>query len=300
MDLTPLSQTDFDTAWARSPLLLDGACGTELERCGCAGPPPLWSSQALLDAPEQVRTIHAGYVEAGSDILIANTFRTNPRSLQRAGVLEQGQQLNQLAVQLARDAAAAADRTIIVAASVAPVEDCYRPDLVPEEAELKRELTQMMEWQLVAQPDLVWIETANNQSEVRLAAAAAAERGLRFAVSFVLQEDGRLLDGSPLDEAVQAVSSFHPLAMGVNCVPPSGVAELLKKLRALTELRLSAYAHIGNAVPIPGWSYSESNVLAQQYVEHTRQWRAAGADLIGGCCGTTAAHIRAIAVDWQR
>jgi S-methylmethionine-dependent homocysteine/selenocysteine methylase len=294
------NREEFDAVWSRSPLLLDGANGTELERCGCAGPPPLWASQALLEAPEQVAALHRAYLAAGSDVLVANTFRTNPRALLRAGVPDQGLRLNSLAVELARQACDSVSRQVLVASSIAPVEDCYHPEWVPDEATLKRELNQMMEWQLAAEPDLVMIETANNLSEARLAAAAAAERGLRMVVSFVLQEDGRLLDGAPLDEAVDAVSRHDPLALGVNCVPPRGVAPLIERFRAITSQRLVAYAHIANSDPITGWTYAQESVSPDEYLEEVRRWRLAGVDIIGGCCGTTPDHIRAIAEDWGR
>lgn len=292
----PLTPQQFDALWSQKLLILDGATGTELEKCGCAGPPPMWASQALVDSPERVQAIHEAYLNAGAQILIANTFRTNPRTLQRAGMIEEGLRLNAQAVELARAAVAASQRPAIVASSIAPVEDCYRPDLVPDEGELKRELASMMEWQFAAQPDLVWIETANNLSEVRLAAATAADRGLRFLVSLVLAETGRLLDGAPLDEAVSAIEPYGPLALGVNCVPPAGVSPLLKQLKALSSRRLLAYAHIGNTVPIPGWTYCETDVSPSKYATYAEQWLKLGSAIIGGCCGTTPEHIRATAM----
>ncbi len=131
------------TDLARRVLLLDGATGTELTRRGVPTPLPLWSTGALREHPDVVRAIHHDYVMAGANIIVANTFRANVRALRSAGMLEEGEALSHLAVELARqgvedglaDRASFGGRDVskpLVAASVAPVEDCYCPELVPD------------------------------------------------------------------------------------------------------------------------------------------------------------------------
>ncbi|HPM22829.1 MAG TPA: homocysteine S-methyltransferase family protein [Phycisphaerae bacterium] len=275
----------------RGPLVLDGAMGTELERRGTGRPVPLWSAGALLDAPEVVAAIHAEYAAAGADILVANTFRTNPRALRAAGRLADGPRLNQLAVGLARRAAGA--HNVIVAASVAPVEDCYCPERVPVESELRAEHRQMAAWLAAAKPDLIWIETIGKIREARAAAEAACACGLPFVASFVVQESGDLLGGEPLADAVAAIEPLGPGAVGLNCIPPRGLTRLLPRLRELTERPVCAYAHIGNRDPIPGWSCAQ-DASPTEYAVYAAGWLAAGAQIVGGCCGTTPAHIRAV------
>jgi S-methylmethionine-dependent homocysteine/selenocysteine methylase len=273
------------------PLILDGATGTELERRGAGHPPPLWSAGALLSAPEVVEAIHREYVEAGADIIVANTFRTNPRTLRAAGRWSEGAALNRLAIDLARRATGG--RSVLVVASVAPVEDCYRPERVPAESVLQAEHEEMMAWLAAAQPDLIWIETMNTLCEARTAATAARDQGLPLAVSFVVQESGDLLSGERLEDAVAAVEPLGPLAVGVNCIPPRGLTALLPRLRRTTTRPLAAYAHIGNPIPIRGWSFGEDATPAE-YAAHARDWLRLGASVVGGCCGTTPAHIRAV------
>lgn len=275
--------------FARGGLLLDGALGTELERRGLPTPPPLWSAAALDAAPEVVYAIHRDYVAAGAKILVANTFRTNPRTLWRAGRAADGPRLNRRAVELARRAADGHD--VLVAASVAPVEDCYSPERVPAEATLRAEHAEFVDWLVAAEPDVLWIETIGTVAEARAAAEAAAPRA-PFVVSFVVNEVGALLSGESLEEAITAVGPCDPLAIGLNCIPPAGVTALLPGLRRLTACPLLAYAHINNAVPIRGWSYSQT-VTPAEYSEYVRQWLAQGVAVVGGCCGTTPEHIRA-------
>jgi len=106
------------------PLLLDGATGTELERAGLRTGLPLWSTHALLEAPSAVREIHERYVEAGAEVITANTFRTQRRTLARAGLAQRDAELTRLAVALAREAVAGGKPdAVFVAGSQPPLED---------------------------------------------------------------------------------------------------------------------------------------------------------------------------------
>jgi S-methylmethionine-dependent homocysteine/selenocysteine methylase len=283
-------------------LVLDGATGTELERRGIHSPLPLWSARALVAHPDVVAAIHRDYVAAGADILIANTFRANVRTLRAAGMLERGEELNGTAIRLARQAAQHyVDRLktgptqagVIVAASVAPVEDCYHPERVPDETLLRDEHAQMLTWLKAAGPDLIWIETMGTVREARAAARATSQTEMPLVVSFVVREDGNLLGGERLEDAVDTVEAFDPLAIGLNCIPPDGMTALLPRLRKATPRPLAAYAHINNPQPIFGWSYSQT-ATPEDYAEHAKRWLDLGVSIVGGCCGTTPAHIRAV------
>lgn len=275
------------------PVLLDGATGTELERRGVFTALPLWSASALRAAPARVREIHADYARAGAEILVANTFRTNPRTLAAGGLASKLAPLTRRAIKLARNVATNAPHPVWVAASVAPVEDCYHPERTPDEPTLEREHGLLADTLADAHPDLLWIETMNTVREAATAARCARKTGLPLAVSFVLRENGSLLSGEPLRAAVDAVLPYQPLAIGLNCMPPRGIEVGLGSLRTLTDLPLIAYAHINNPQPLPGWSYAQS-LDPNAYACEVDRWLACGARLIGGCCGTSPAHIAAI------
>jgi methionine synthase I (cobalamin-dependent) len=176
---------------------------------------------------------------------------------------------------------------------MAPVEDCYHPECVPDAAVLRDEHGRMLAWLKAAGPDLIWIETMGTVREARAAAWAARQAEMPFVVSFVTREDGNLLGGEPLEQAVGAVEPFDPLAIGLNCIPPTGMTAVLPRLRKATARPLVAYAHINNATPIFGWSYSQT-ATPEQYAEHAERWLDLGVSIVGGCCGTTPAHIRAV------
>jgi S-methylmethionine-dependent homocysteine/selenocysteine methylase len=276
-----------------APLLLDGATGTELERRGIATRLPLWSADALIRAPEVVERIHRDYARAGAEAITANTFRTQRRTLAREGLGERAAELTALAVRLARQASSSAGgATPLVLGSDPPLEDCYRPDLVPDDAALAREHAEHCANLAAAGADAILCETHNTLREARAAARAASATGLPVLVSFVCWEGATLLSGERLDDAVQAVLPLRPAALLVNCLPPPNVTACLPVL-AGSRLPFGAYANLGAPDDSTGFRRSEA-VTPSGFAEAAAEWVRAGARLIGGCCGTTPAHIAAI------
>jgi S-methylmethionine-dependent homocysteine/selenocysteine methylase len=295
-------------------IILDGAMGTELTRRGINTTLPLWSARALMDAPEVVAQIHRDYLVAGAQVLTANTFRTNVRTMQRAGMADGGRELTHKAVQLARKVMGewglrpelvegleiAADspipnpQSLLVAGSMAPVEDCYSPELVPSDDDLRAEHGALARNLADAGCDLILVETMNTIREAVIAAQSAARTGLPLWVSFTLNERNDLLSGETLADAVQAVLPYQPRAMLVNCIPVAQVAGALAKLRDATDLRIGAYGNVGHVDDAVGWTLTHA-VSPAAYAEAAREWQALGATIIGGCCGTMPAHIAALA-----
>jgi S-methylmethionine-dependent homocysteine/selenocysteine methylase len=277
-----------------APLLLDAAMGTELQRRETDTSLPLWSARALIADPEVVWTIHGDEVAAGADILTANTFRTHARSLARGGAGERAAELSALAVRLAHQAAATPGREVFVAGSLSPLEDCYRPDLVPDAPALAREHDAQARFLAEAGVDLLLAETHNTVREAVAAAHAARETGLPFIVSMVTDGGGRLLSGEPLSAAAEALLPLEPDALGVNCVPAGKLAGDLAALAAAAPgARLAAYGNLGLPAEGPGWKFMDE-LEPEDYAREAARWLGLGARIVGGCCGTTPAHTRAL------
>jgi S-methylmethionine-dependent homocysteine/selenocysteine methylase len=307
--------------------ILDGATGTELKRRGIPTDGPLWATAALRTDPEIVAQIHAEYIAAGADLITTNTFRLTTAALRadrrrrrlpvNAPLVESElHRLQRRAVALARQVGkslwrplgarrvgeslwrptrnrpAARARPILIAGSLGPCADCYTPAATPSPATLQSE--HKLRLPGLAGADLLWFETLGTLREARAAAKHASTAGRPFAISLILRESGQLLGGDDLSATVQAISRFAPVAIGLNCIPPDAIARFLPQLRRLTDLPLAVYAHINNRTPLPGWTYVQ-RLSPRQYAAHARRWRRAGANLIGGCCGTTPAHIAAVA-----
>ncbi len=277
------------------PLLLDAAMGTELERRGAPTSLPLWSARALLECPELVLAIHCEEVAAGAEILTANTFRTHRRTLAREGLEARSAELTRTAVALARQAARGAGRQVFVAGSLSPLEDCYRPDLVPAGESIEREHALQAESLAAAGVDGILIETQNTVRELATAARWARETGLPVIASMITDGEGRLLSGEPIEEAVGSLASLRLEALSINCVPARRLAPDLSRLaRAASGVPLAAYGNLGPPSGEDRTLFAEPG-LPEDYAALAREWLAIGARIVGGCCGTTAAHTAALA-----
>ena len=269
--------------------------GTEIERRGIASRLPLWSARALLAAPGLVLAIHRENVAAGSEVLTANTFRTHRRTLAKEGLGERAADLTRLAVSLAREASRGVGREVFVVGSLAPLEDCYRPDLIPGRAELDAEHAEQAGALRAAGVDGILVETQNSVRELVAAVHAAKATHLPVVASVVTDGRGRLLSGEPIARAAAALASEAPEALAINCVPARLLGDDLRRLAAAAPgAALAAYGNLGPPVDPEGLHFTD-DVPPDEYARLAEEWLAIGARMVGGCCGTQPAHVTAIA-----
>jgi homocysteine S-methyltransferase len=278
-------------------IVLDGAMGTELDRRGIATPLPLWSANALLDAPHVVRAIHEDYARAGADVITTNTFRTTARTLLRAGRdAGESERLTQLAVSLALEAraSASAGRETWIAGGLGPLEDCYHPELAPAADVAEREHSEQARRLARAGVDLLLVETMNNIPEGVSATRAAKATGLPVFVSFIARSDREIWSGEGLDEAVQAVDALGPDAILVNCLPATTAERCLETMARATRTPIGCYPNAGHPDLDRGTWRHDDDVAPERFVTYATAWLRRGALVVGGCCGTGPAHIRAL------
>ncbi len=281
---------------AGTVLLLDGATGTELDRRGVDVGLPLWSARAMLDAPEVLEAVHRDYLESGAEAVTTNTFRTHRRSLAKEGYGDRAESLTRDAVAIAAAARDAINPEAMVLGSVAPLEDCYTPDLAPDPDVCRREHAELIEQLVEAGVDLVLVQTMSSAHE-SLAAAAAAEACApgNWAISFCLApgEPGVLMDGTPLTEVVPELGS--PRFVGINCIAATLMADQVRHLRSIVDdgTPVAACGNVGYPDDEVGWINTDA-IEPGIYAAHVQDWIKAGAGIVGGCCGTTPATIRAI------
>jgi methionine synthase I (cobalamin-dependent) len=275
------------------PLLLDGATGTELTRRGVDTSLPLWSANALLtdQGARVLQQIHADYLAAGAEIITANTFRTHVRALAPSGNGQRVLELTQRAVEITRAAIAEVpdDPPRFVAGSISTLEDCYRPNLVPPEDECRAEHSERIHHLVSCGVDLLLLETFNTIREALVAAKLATISGTPVIVSFVPDHEGHILSGETLTEAAHQLLPLGVVALGVNCGPTPNLAVPLNELRAACgpDFPLIAYGNIGYPDKQVGWVNTDSEDPIV-YCQHTAHWPV---HIVGGCCGTTPAHI---------
>lgn len=279
-------------------MVLDGATGSELTRRGVATRLPLWSAAALLTESGRatVAEIHGDYVAAGADIVTANTFRTTARALERAGcavgvaAATRAAELTRVAVELARRAGPR-----FVAGSMATLEDCYAPELVPDTGTLAREHAEHARNLAEAGVDLLLLETMNSVREAGAAARAARATGLPVIVGLVCGREGQLLSGETVTAAARALRLEGVQGLAINCTPTATLHLPLAELVAVVGDRLTcgAWGNVGCVDELEGWR-GTSAFPPQEFATAGRGWRTLGANLVGGCCGTTPEHVSAL------
>ena len=297
-------------------MILDGALATELERRGCDLNDPLWSARVLLENPDAIRQVHADYFAAGADCAITVSYQASLDGLQARGLSrQQALETIQRSVQLAAEARDAfwADpqRRIgrprpLVAASVGPYGAAladgseYRGDYDICEADLMDFHRPRMAALVDAGADLLACETIPCLAEARvLSHLLKGFPNIWAGFSFSARDGRCTCHGEPLAQCSAWLNDRPGVAaVGVNCTDPRFVPDLIRAIRSETVKPIVVYPNSGETYDIAGrcWKGSAS---AQQFADMARTWYDCGARLIGGCCRTTPADIRAVA-EWAR
>jgi methionine synthase I (cobalamin-dependent) len=276
------------------PLLADGATGTNLFAMGLTSGdnPELWNA---IHA-DRTECLHRAFVDAGADIILTNSFGGNRRRLMLHGLEDRARELNRLAARNARKVADAASRPVVVAGSVGPTGDLLAPLGPLSEDEAVEVFVEQIEGLQEGGADVAWIETMSAPEEIRAAALAAAKCGMPCTVTASFDTAGRTMMGvapAVFGTLVEALDPA-PIAYGANC--GVGASDLLAAVLAMSEARPGAALIAKANAGVPQWHgahihYSGTPELMQAYAGLAVD---CGARIIGGCCGSTAAHVEAM------
>ena len=289
----------------QGPLLCDGAMGTVLY---ARAPESVMHGRCfdelVLTDPGLVQRIHGEYIAAGAQVIETNTFGANAAKLANYGLADQVRTINRRATQLAREAREIAGQPVFVAGAVGPT---GAPNVGPAAADdtrlaaLRATFRAQIEALIEGGADLLILETFSNPVELRQAVLAAREAGdLPIVAQMTFSEDGQSASGaSPLESAL-ALASLGVCALGGNCgigpaVTLDAVNEMAAALRTLhdgDEIFLSAQPNAGLPVRVENRFLYVST--PPYFADYARRFADAGVRLIGGCCGTTPAHIAAM------
>lgn len=271
-------------------LILDGAMGTMLQQSGMrAGEcPELFG----VNNPGTLGDIHLQYVDAGSDIIETNTFGGNRLKLDEYGLGDRVHEINAETVRIAKKAAG---NRALVAASIGPSGKLLQPMGDVTFDDLYEVFAEQIKACAAGGADLISIETMTDIGEMR-AALIAAQQNSRLPViaHMTFESDGRTMTGTDPVTAALTLSAFQPLAIGANC--SGGARELIKVLEQMakyTSVPLSIEPNAGLPRLINDQTVFPDS--PEEMAEYALLLREAGASIIGGCCGTTPAHIRAMA-----
>ncbi|MDO5552665.1 MAG: homocysteine S-methyltransferase family protein [Planctomycetia bacterium] len=277
---------------ADGPLVIDGGWGTQLQLRGLplGMQPDLWN----LENPEAVSAVARAYVEAGSDIILSNTFGANRFVLAQCGAAERVHDINLAGAKVSREAAdAATGRTVRVFASMGPSGKLLMTGEVSEE-ELFDAFKEQANAIAQAGVDAFVVETMSDPQEAALAIRAAKTTG-RPVVGSMTFDSGKNKDrtmmGTTIEQAVKALTAAGADAVGANCGQGiDGFIPLCQRFRAATELPLWMKGNAGLPEMRDGQTvYSQT---PEAFAEKAKLLLDEGASFIGGCCGTTPDYIR--------
>ncbi len=282
-------------------------------RIGAPFRQPEWSALALIEAPEYVTEVHRRYIHAGAEVITTNSYAVVPFHIGMRRFERDGAALAALAGKLARAAADEAPHRVQVAGSLPPVCGSYRPDLF--DAIVARPVLQQLVHALEPYVDLWLSETVSSQAEMVLMAEVLAGTKQPWWLSYTLADEAarlpgaRLRSGEPVGAAVTHAARRGAQAVLFNCCQPEVIGEALVAAKRTLDaaraphageaVRVGAYANAFESQTPTASANAELHELREdlgptEYLSWAQQWRAEGADIIGGCCGVGPEHIALI------
>lgn len=274
----------------KGPVLLDGATGTNLQKAGM--PVGVCPEQWILENSEVLIDLQKQYVEAGTDILFAPTFTASRIKLKEYGLEDHLEEMNRKLVALSKEAAKGTNALVagdltMTGEQLYPLGDLMFEDLVDVYKEQAKIIAE-------AGADLFVVETMMSLQECRAAVLAIREVcDLPVMVSLTYNEDGRTLYGTDPVTAVVVMQRLGADAVGMNCsTGPEAMLEPIAKMAEYATIPLLAKPNAGMPELIDGQTVF--NVEPEEFAEVGKKLVEEGAAIIGGCCGTTPEHIRAL------
>lgn len=292
---------DIRTELSKRILILDGAMGTMLQRKGLQGN----SESFNLTNPETIGEIHNEYIEAGADIITANSFSANSISQSEYNLSEKAGQMAEAAARIARKAVGEAPRKVWVAGSVGPTskslslaqninDPVFRPYSFDEMAEaFERQIRGLINGGV----DLLLFETCFDALNTKAALYALVHipeaKDIPVMISASMSDkSGRTLTGQTMEAFYRSIQHCNPLSFGLNCsLGAEEMIPLIAEVASFATCAVSCYPNAG--LPNEMGEYDET---PSQMVESVRKMALAGSvNIVGGCCGTTPEHIKAVA-----
>ncbi|HEY2854827.1 MAG TPA: bifunctional homocysteine S-methyltransferase/methylenetetrahydrofolate reductase [Gemmatimonadaceae bacterium] len=274
-------------------VLFDGAMGTMLYQRG------VFINQCYdelsIRSPDLVRDIHRAYAKAGAEVLETNSFGANRMKLTQYGLEGQVVAINRAAAQLAREVADSAGHSVVVAGAVGPLGVRIEPYGPTSEAEARQLFREQMSALKEGGADLFILETFGDLHEIKEAIRAAREvdASMPIVAQMTIGADHHTSYGATAEDVARALDGWGADVIGLNCsVGPQIILECIERMAPVTRRKLSAQPNAGMPRDVGGRSmYMASPEYMATYARHLIH---AGAKVLGGCCGTTPEHIKAI------
>jgi len=275
---------------SRGPVITDGAWGTQLQArgLGLGEFPDAWN----LTHPDRVGEVAKAYVQAGSQVILTNTFGANRIRLEENNAADQLAEINRRGVEISRAAAGGRAR---VFASIGPTGKLLLSDDITPEA-LRAAFAEQALALAAGGADALVVETMSDLEEAKLAVSAARETGLPVVACMVFdsgKDKDRTMMGNTPEQVAQALTEAGAEVIGANCGQGiSGFVSICKRLRAATDRPIWIKANAGLPIVVDG--LAQYQVTPEDFARWVPELIKAGASFLGGCCGTRPDFIAAI------
>jgi methionine synthase I (cobalamin-dependent) len=270
------------------PLVFDGAMGSLLQQMGAPDDDALWTVKANIDNSKQVIKAHKAYIEAGSEIITTNTFRTNPIAVKNSNLDMSSEEFVKQSVDIALNAAG--ERDIIIAGSNPPAEDSYQEERSVKNHELVENHHRHIQALWKNGVDFVLNETQSHFDELEIIGEYCSQNNIPFMVSLFLTEELKILSGESFEAAVHLIMGYSPIAIGINCVYPDILIKLVEQYKLSNSWGFYLNCGSGN--------YTDKNIECgispELYLEYVKKLIPYDPLFIGTCCGSNPDHIRYI------
>jgi homocysteine S-methyltransferase len=272
----------------KRPLILDGAMGSLLQQLGAKVNSNMWMSLVNLDKPEFVLNAHKQYIQAGADIITANTFRTNPVAVAKYDKLINIKKLVMASVKIA--VKAAESLPVFIAGSNPPAEDCYQVKRNISSKALKVNHYNHIDLLMDNGCHFILNETQTQFDEIKIICSYCCKNNIPYVMSIFFDENYKLYSGENASEVLKYIADFLPLAVGINCIKPAGFLKYLNRLN--TKGNWGFYLNCGKG------QFSDANIITDitpgGYLNIVKKAIIKSPSFIGACCGSTPAHIKRI------
>ena len=283
-----MTKQEFQALTNKGVVLLDGATGSNLRKAGM--PVGISSEQWVLENPQVLQNLQRAYVDAGSQIVYAPTFAANRISMRNFNLQDRIVELNTRLVKISKDAVG---NRALVAGDLTTTGQLMEPRGLLTYEELYQAYQEQIRALAEAGADLLVAETMLSVDETVVALdAAQSVCDLPMMCSLTLEADGSAMYGGNAVEAVMTLQEMGAAAVGLNCsVGPDQLESVVTNMKKVAQVPIIAKPNAGMPV-IDEKGEAHYSMDAETFAAYTRKLVAAGAGLVGGCCGTTPEYIR--------
>jgi len=283
-----LQTNPFETARIQKrPLIIDGAMGSLLQQEKYESGESSWMTMVNETYPDAVIKIHKNYIKAGADIITTNTFRTNPAALEKEGITNFEKYVKN-AVIISKSAIE--NKSIMIAGSNAPAEDCYQKERIISLIKLQVNHHNHIDSLVNSGVHFILNETFSHLDEIKIVCKYCFDNKIPYVISLYFTEELLLLSGEPLVEGLSIVREHNPMAIGFNCIAPEHFDRAMEQ--ADINFNWGFYLNCGFDGHKP--KKMECAVTPDDYNEIVKKYLKINPSFIGACCGSSPEHIKAL------